>query len=100
METRLYNISKTTIVTNLTKVIVESSYRVLQATIKWKTLKQAVYCLKAVAFCPTFDIQNHITLAVFWEKLQNYTFQKADRSLSKHANIHINRATHYKITVL
>ena len=98
METRLSNIFKTTNVTNLTKVIQESSYRVLQVTSKQKTLKQSVYFLKAVEFCPTFDIQIDITLAIFREKLQNHTFQKAHRSLSKHVNIHINRATHYEIT--
>ena len=50
METRLSNIFKTTNVTNLTKVIQESSYRVLQVTSKWKTLKQPVYFLKAVEY--------------------------------------------------
>ena len=74
METRLFNIFKTTNVTNSTKVIQESSYRVLQVTSKQKTLKQPVYFLKAVEFCPTFDIQIDITLAIFWEKLQNHTF--------------------------
>ena len=97
METRLSNIFKITNVTNLTKVIQESSYRVLQVTSKQKTLKQPVYFLKVVEFCSTFDIQIDITLAIFWEKLQNHTFQKTHRSLSKHANIHINIATHYEI---
>ena len=50
IETRLSNIFKTTNVTNLTKVIQQSSYRVLQVTSKWKTLKQPVYFLKAVEF--------------------------------------------------
>ena len=74
METRLSNIFKTTNVTKLTKVILESSYRVLQVTSKWKTLKQPVYVLKGVEFWPTFAIQIDITLAIFWEKLQNHTF--------------------------
>ena len=74
METRLSNIFKTTNATNLTKVILESSYRVLQVTFKWKTLKQPVYFLKAVELCPTFDIQIDITLAIFPEKLQIHTF--------------------------
>ena len=39
METRLFSISKTTNVTNLTKVI-------QQVTSKWKTLKQPVYYFK------------------------------------------------------
>ena len=39
-----------------------------------QTQKQSVYFLKAVEFCPTFDIQIDITLAVFREKLQNHTF--------------------------
>ena len=50
METRLSNIFKTTNVTNLTKVIQQNSYRVLQVTSKWKTLKQPVYFLKAIEF--------------------------------------------------
>ena len=74
METRLSNIFKTTNVTNLTKVIQQSSYRVLQVTSKWKTLKQPVYFLKAVELWPTFDIQVDITLTVFREKLQKHTF--------------------------
>ena len=74
METRLSNIFQTTNVTNLTKVIQKSSYRILQVASKWKTLKQPVYLLKVVGFWPTFDIQVDITLAVFQEKLQNQTF--------------------------
>ena len=58
----------------MTKVILESYYRVLQVTCKWKALKQPVCFLKAAGFCPTFDIQIDITLAIFWEKLQNHTF--------------------------
>ena len=97
METRLSNIFKTTNVTNLTKVILESFYRVLQVISKWKKLKQPVYFLQAVEFCPTFRIHINITSAIFREKLQNHTFQKAHRSLSKQANIPITRATHYEI---
>ena len=65
METRLFNPFKTINVTKLTKVIQENSYRVLQVTSKWKTLKQPVYLLKAVEFWSTFDIQIDITLAIF-----------------------------------
>ena len=71
MEARLSNIFKTTSVTNLTKVIQQNSYRVLQVISKWKTLKQPVYFLKAVEVWPTFDIHVDITLAIFREKLQN-----------------------------
>ena len=74
METRLSNIFKTTNVTNLTKVIPEGSYIVLQVTSKWKILKQHVYSLKVVEFCPTFDIEIDITSAIFREKLQNHIF--------------------------
>ena len=74
METRMSNIFKTTNIKNLTKVIQQNSYRVLQVTSKWKTLKQNVYFLKAVEFWPTFDIQVDITLAIFRKKLQNHTF--------------------------
>ena len=69
METRLFNIFKTTNVTNLAKVIQESPYRVLQVTSKSKTLKQSAYFLKAVETCSTFYIQIDITLAIFREKL-------------------------------
>ena len=100
MEKRFSNTFKIKNITNLTRVILESSYGVLQVTFKWKILKQPVYFLKAVKFCPTFDIQIEITLAIFRENLQNQTFQKAHRSLSKHVNIYINRATYYEITVL
>ena len=46
MDTRLSNIFKTTNVTNFTKAILKSSYRVLEVTFKWKTLKQPVYFFK------------------------------------------------------
>ena len=72
METRLFNIFKSTNITNLAKVIQETPYIILQVTLKWKTLKQ--FCSKAVEFCPTFDIQIDIFLAIFRERLQNYTF--------------------------
>ena len=64
MEKRLCNIFKTTNVTKLAKTILKSSYRILQ-----------IY-LRAVEF-----------FAIVLEKLRNYTFQKAYRSLSKHTNI-------------
>ena len=88
MEKRLSNIFKTSNVAKLTKAILESSYRKL------------LYFLKAVECWPTFYIEIGITLTIFLEKLQNRTFEKAHRSLSKHANIFINRATHYKITAI
>ena len=72
METRLSNIFKTTNVTNFTKAILKSFYRVLEVTSKWKTLKQPIYFLRAVEFCSTFDIQFDVTLAIFQEKLQNH----------------------------
>ena len=96
MEKRFSNIFKTRNVTKLTKTILKSSFRVLQVTSKWPIFKQTAYFLRAFEFWPTFDIQISITLAIFWKKLQNYTFQKAQRSLSKLASIHINRATHYE----
>ena len=94
MEKRLPNVFKSTKVTNLSKAILKSPYKV---TSKWKTLKQPVYFSRAVEFWPTFDIQISIALAIFWEKLHNHTFQKAYRSLSKQANFHTNKATHYII---
>ena len=74
METILSNIFKTTNVTNLTKVVQQNSYRVLQVTSKWKTLEQPVYFLKPDEFWLTFDIQVDIILAIFREKLKNHTF--------------------------
>ena len=61
-------------------------------------LTSAVICIKGC--WPTFDIQISITLAMFWGKLQTCTIQKAYRSLSKHANIRINRGSHYEKTAL
>ena len=58
----------------LTKAILKSSYRVLQVTNKWKTLKKSCPFLRSIEFWPTFDMQISITLAIFWERLQNYTF--------------------------
>ena len=72
MKTRLSTIFKTTNVTNFVKAILKSSYRVPKVTLKYKTLKQPVYFLNAVEFCPTFEIQIDITLAIFREKLQNH----------------------------
>ena len=74
MEKRLSDIFKSANVTKLTKAILKSSYRFLHVRSKWKTLRQLVYFLKAIEFWPTFDIQMNITLATFWEKLENYTF--------------------------
>ena len=67
-------IFKTTNVIKLTKIIVESSYIVLQVTSKLKKLKQPIYVPWVVEFWSIFDIQIDITLAISWEKLQNYTF--------------------------
>ena len=64
METRLSNIFKIKNVKNLTIFILESSYRLLQITFKWKTLKQPFYFLRAVEFCPTFDIEIDMNLAI------------------------------------
>ena len=66
MEKRLSSIFKTKNATKLTNTILKSSYRVLQVTYKWKTLKQPVYFLRAVEFWPIFDIQISITLAIFF----------------------------------
>ena len=46
----------------------------MQVKSKWKTLKQPAYFLSRVKFWPIFDIQIDITLAIFWNKLQNHTF--------------------------
>ena len=71
METRLSSTFQTTNITNLTKVIQQNSYRVLQVTSKWKTLKQPVYFLKAVEFWHIFDIHVDITLAIFGKPFKN-----------------------------
>ena len=74
MEARFSNILKATNVTKLTKVILESCYRVLQVTCKPKTVNQSLYLLRAVEIWATFDIQTDIIFAIFWKTLQNYTF--------------------------
>ena len=74
MEKRLFNILKTRNVTKLTKAILKNFDRVLLVTLKWKTLKEPTYFLRAVEFWSTFDIQICITLAILWGKLLNYTF--------------------------
>ena len=76
---RLPNIFKTTNVTNLTKVIQESSYRVLQVTSK--TLKQTVCFLKAAEFYPTFGIQIDISLAIFREVVKTHFLESLQKSL-------------------
>ena len=58
METRFSNIFKTTNVANFSKVILKSSYRLLQVTPKWKTPKQPTYFLQVVEFRSTFDIRH------------------------------------------
>ena len=68
METRFSNIFKTTNVTNFTRAILKSSYRVLQVIFKWKTLKQPVYFFKTTfssTFSLLFDNQIDITLAIY-----------------------------------
>ena len=74
------------------------SRKLLQSStsyIQIENTKTTCLLLKTVEFCSTFDIQIDITLAIFREKLQDHT-----NILSKHANIHINRATHYEIMAL
>ena len=68
---RLSNISKTT---KLTKAVLESFYRVPQVTLKWTTLKQLVYFLKAIEFWLAFEIHIDLNLALFWEKPQTNPF--------------------------
>ena len=63
----------------ITTAILKRSYRVLQVTLKSKTLKQHIYFLlkQAIEFWATFGIQIVIIWDLFWEKLRNCTFQKA-----------------------
>ena len=60
METKMSNMFKTT-TSQIWQRSFKKSYRVLQVTSKSKTLKQSVYFLKAVEFCPTVDIQIDIS---------------------------------------
>ena len=76
METRLSNIFKTTSVKKLTKIFLESSYRVLQVTFKWKILKLPVYFLRAVEFWPTFHMQTDITWLYFGKCWKTKLFRK------------------------
>ena len=63
----------------ITTAILKRSYRVLQVTLKSKTLKQHIYFLlkQAIEFWATFGIQIVIIWDLLWEKLRNCTFQKA-----------------------
>ena len=56
METRLYNICKTTNAMTLNKTILESTYKVLQSSLKKTILKQPVQFSKAVQFKATFNV--------------------------------------------
>ena len=60
IETRLFNIFKSTNITNLAKVIQETPYIILQVTFKWKTLKQ--FRSKAVKFALLLTFK----LTFFW----------------------------------
>ena len=51
--------------------------KVLQGTNKLMSLKRPIYFVKSIDFWATFDIQIDITLAVFRNAFQNYTFSKA-----------------------
>ena len=65
----------------MTKATLESFYRVIQVTSKWKTLKQTFYFLKVGEFWAAFDIRINKALAIFWKMLRNYIFLTVDRSL-------------------
>ena len=63
-------------VTELKKVILKSSYRVLQVTSKSKTLKPPVYFLRTVELYPTFDIQISIKVAKLKSfKIRQHSYQ-------------------------
>ena len=51
--------------------------KVLQGTNKLISLKRPIYFVTSIDFWAIFDIQIDITLAVFWNVFQNYTFSKA-----------------------
>ena len=109
-------IFKTAIVTNLNRVVLESSYTVLQVTFKWKTLKQPIYFLKAVEFCLTFDTQIDITGYILRKKntkphflespqrslktrqkklLLHFIEYRLDQLNSKHTKIEVNSTIQY-----
>ena len=62
---KIVKIFKTTNVTMWTKAILKSFLENNKTTRPF---------LRAIEFWPTFNIQIAITLAIFWEKLQNCTF--------------------------
>ena len=62
---KIVKIFKTTNVTMWTKAILKSFLENNKTTRPF---------LRVVEFWPTFNIQIAITLAIFWEKLQNCTF--------------------------
>ena len=84
IETRMSNIFRTKNVTKLTEAILERCYRVLVVKCKQKTLNPSVYFLRVDGFCSTLTFK-------FTKRCRTTIFLK-------HASIHINRATHYKIT--
>ena len=86
IETRMSSIFRTINVTKLTEPILERSYRVLVVKCKQKTLNPSVYFLRVDGFCSTLTFK-------FTKRCRTTIFLK-------HASIHINRATHYKITTL
>ena len=74
METRLHNIFKSENVTNLTILILESSYKVLLEVVLFVTLKRSAHFLLAVEFLATFNLQIDIILAIFCEMLRKNIF--------------------------
>ena len=99
METRLSNIFKTTNVTNFTKAILKSSYRVLEVTFKWKTLKQPVYFFKSSWILLYFWHSNwHNFDYISGKVAKPHILERPEKSL-KHFNIHVNRAIHNEIMI-
>ena len=68
----------------LAKVILESSYRVLQVTPKWKKLKPPV---QAVKFWAIFDILIEIALATLGISCETTLFRKPTNILIKRSPI-------------
>ena len=76
---------RSSISSKLQKVDQDRSEKLLQSSasyIQMENTKATCLFLRGVEFCPSFDIQVSITLAIFWEKSHNYTIRNAPTFIS------------------
>ena len=58
----------------MTKLILESSYKVLSETILFMTFEQPVHFLRAVEFLAIFNLQIDMTLVIFLRNVAKQHF--------------------------